>query len=565
MQAAGNIPVAAAKPIELKTKTGNASVFSNLAPNDAPFQTKKISKSFLMPMESGRTYELNYRSQAFDCYLYLEDPDGRLVAEDDDGGGGLDSRIIHKAAKSGLYRIIATSLDGKSTGQFSLSIAATGVAAAKLPPIEAPDLPKPVQPAPIIRMGEKLALFNGKDTTGWRAEGKDGWKVEQGGELVGEGPNTVLLTNRKDFKNFSARIELSASADTDAFLAFRENPGPNAAIKLKGLTTRLIGDGASVSAGNAGLNGTKFEAGQKRVKVKAGESIALEIDVSDDTLRIFTNGQATAAMPIPQGYAPGAIGLHIVKGTVRIKKIEVTEEQIVAAKEAPVEPLPIAKGEFVPLFNGKDLDGWQPHAKRKGNWRVENGILIGSAPIGGALYTTRGDFEDFHLRAEARINDKGFGRLLVRTAYDPTKIPFKTLGYEALINQRPVGAKTGTLTATSAIDAITIQAKDAPAPPGEWFLLEIIGKGDLITVKVNGTVVAESFDDRRRKFALKGHIVLQQDANAVLEFRKVEIMDPAAVKVVAAPRGPRSAAAQEARTRRLLGSLQSGRRRQMAY
>jgi WD40 repeat protein len=528
------VPVAGGKPLELKTNNGNVSVLSSLVQNDPPYKNKKISKSFLMPMEEGRTYQIDYRSTVFDCYLYLEDPDGRIVAEDDDGGGGLDSRIIHKAAKSGKYRIIATSLVGSSTGQFSINITATGNAVAKAPLAEGftPPKEKVVAMGPI---GDYVALFNGKDLTGWAVEGKDGWKVADSGELVGHGPDTVLLTNRKDFKNFNARIELSASADADAFLAFRENPGPNAAVKLKGLTTRLIGDGESVSAGNIGLNGTKFESGQQRVKVKAGEAIALEIQVRDDSIRISTNGKATAAMPVPPGYPPGAIGLHLAKGTVRVKKFEVAEEPAAIAKEGvPAEPLPIAKAEFVPLFNGKDLAGWQPHAKRPGNWRVENGVLTGSAPVGGALYTTRGDYQDFHLRAEARINDKGFGRLIVRAAYDPTKVPFKTLGYEALINQRPVGAKTGTLTATSATGAVTTPAKDAAAPAGEWFLLEIIAKGDLVTVKVNGTIVAESLDERN-KFATKGHIVLQQDANAVLEFRKVEIMDPTAAKAAAPP------------------------------
>ena len=528
------IPVAGVKPIELKLNKGTVSVSSFLVANDPPYKNKNISKPFLLPMEAGKTYQIDYRSTVFDCYLYLEDPDGRIVGEDDDGGGGLDSRIVHKATKSGKYRIIATSLEGTSTGKFSMNIVATGIAVAKAPPAEgfAPPKEKVVAMGPI---GDYVALFNGKDLAGWSVQGKDGWKVTDGGEIVGQGPDTALVTTRKDFKNFNARIELSASADTEAFLAFRENPGPNAAVKLKGFTTRLIGDGESISAGNAGLNGTKFESGQKRVKVKAGEPITLEIQVRDDTIKIATNGNETASMPVPAGYLPGAIGLHVLKGMVRVKKFDVAEERVVAAKEGvPVEPAPVGKAEFVPLFNGKDLAGWQAHAKRPGNWRVDNGILIGSAPLGGSLYSARDDYQDFHLRVEARINDKGFGRLHVRAAYDPTKIPFKTIGYETLINRRPVGAKTGTLTATGVSGAATTPAKDAAAPLGEWFLLEIITKGDQVTVKVNGTTVAE-YLDAQRKFAQKGHIVLQQDANAVIEFRKIEIMDPTAVKVIAPP------------------------------
>jgi hypothetical protein len=40
-------------------------------------------------------------------------------------------------------------------------------------------------------------------------------------------------------------------------------------------------------------------------------------------------------------------------------------------------------------------------------------------------------------------HDKGFGRVFFRAAYDPTKAPFKVLGHEMLINQRPLGALPG--------------------------------------------------------------------------------------------------------------------------
>jgi hypothetical protein len=189
---------------------------------------------------------------------------------------------------------------------------------------------------------------------------------------------------------------------------------------------------------------------------------------------------------------------------------------------------------FVALFNGKDLTGWEPHPKRPGNWRVENGILIGSAPLGGGLYSTRGNYQDFRLRAEVRMNDKGFGRILGRAAYDPTKIPFRVLGYAAVINQRPFGNKTGTLVASSLTNTSAAQAKESPVPAGEWFLLELAAMGDLVTVKINGAAVAE-FRDERRQFARSGHIALHQDANAPIEFRKIEIEDSTA-KAGAAPR-----------------------------
>ena len=128
-----------------------------------------------------------------------------------------------------------------------------------------------------------------------------------------------------------------------------------------------------------------------------------------------------------------------------------------------------------------------------------------------------GDYQDFHLQVEGRINDKGFSRVFVRAAFEPAKIPFKILGYEAMINQRPVGAKTGTLTAASPGNTIVIEAKNSAAKAGEWFTMNIVVKGERVTIKVNDAEVAD-FVDTQRKYAKTGHIVLHRDTMRLSSF-----------------------------------------------
>ena len=50
----------------------------------------------------------------FDAYLFLKDDAGKTLAQNDDNGESLDSRIIFKAEKAGTYHVIATSLSGGS-------------------------------------------------------------------------------------------------------------------------------------------------------------------------------------------------------------------------------------------------------------------------------------------------------------------------------------------------------------------------------------------------------------------------------------------------------------------
>ncbi len=58
-----------------------------------------------------------------------------------------------------------------------------------------------------------------------------------------------------------------------------------------------------------------------------------------------------------------------------------------AAAPAVVPVIPVPADSFVPLFNGRDLAGWKTHPSQPGNWRVENGVLIGSGSDASHLYT----------------------------------------------------------------------------------------------------------------------------------------------------------------------------------
>jgi hypothetical protein len=69
----------------------------------------------------GRMYVLDMISSQFDAYLRLEDPAGLELAEDDDSGGNLNSRITFTARSDGSYRIVATTFNGQ-VGAYSLKI-----------------------------------------------------------------------------------------------------------------------------------------------------------------------------------------------------------------------------------------------------------------------------------------------------------------------------------------------------------------------------------------------------------------------------------------------------------
>jgi serine/threonine protein kinase/formylglycine-generating enzyme required for sulfatase activity len=182
---------------------------------------------------------------------------------------------------------------------------------------------------------------------------------------------------------------------------------------------------------------------------------------------------------------------------------------------------------WVQLFNGKDLTGWKTHPTQPGDWQVENGNLVGSARKTSFLFSERGDFENFHLRFEAKLNPQGNSGVFVCA---PFGLPFATNagsipgGFQAQFGANDSTVTAGALRYVGPKPSLTT----VDVPTDTWFSEEIIAQGERIILKVNG-VTTTDFRDPERKF-IKGHIALQviKDTGSV-QFRKIEIKELAPV------------------------------------
>jgi serine/threonine protein kinase len=180
------------------------------------------------------------------------------------------------------------------------------------------------------------------------------------------------------------------------------------------------------------------------------------------------------------------------------------------------------------LFNGKDLTGWKTHPSQPGNWRVDNGILAGSGQPGD-LYSERGDFQDFRLRVEARVNEGGNSGIHFRVPYGGS--------WNEDFHVELGGPATGVFYVRGRGDGIPQLAK-TPAQSGGWFVLEVTAKKNYVMTKVNGTILAEGIDPHPQ-FA-RGHIAFElPNEQTVVEFRRIEIEEfPSATAVASASPTP---------------------------
>jgi hypothetical protein len=167
---------------------------------------------------------------------------------------------------------------------------------------------------------------------------------------------------------------------------------------------------------------------------------------------------------------------------------------------------------FVPIFNGKDLTGWEPLPGGTAKWSVEDGAIVGRDGR-GMLFSKRGDYADFHVRAEVKVIVGGNSGLFFR-------MPFSNVtksGYEAQIEAGNDSYPTGS------IYGIVAAPKEL-ASPGEWFTLEVIARGAHLRVLVNGKQAVNHNESEPR--ALRGYFALQQQVpNREIRFRKIEVRE----------------------------------------
>lgn len=98
-----------------------------LSNSDCQLSDNSLFDSYSFSGTAGQTISISLTSSVFDTYLHLLQPDGTLLADDDDGGDGLNSRIPPESGTltlpvTGTYKILANSFSPNVTGAYSLTL-----------------------------------------------------------------------------------------------------------------------------------------------------------------------------------------------------------------------------------------------------------------------------------------------------------------------------------------------------------------------------------------------------------------------------------------------------------
>jgi hypothetical protein len=130
-----------------------------------------------------------------------------------------------------------------------------------------------------------------------------------------------------------------------------------------------------------------------------------------------------------------------------------------------------------PLFNGKDLTGWEPGNPNQNHWVARNGELL-NEEAGSNLRTTR-KFDDFKLHLEFNCPEGANSGIYLRGRY------------QVQIDYQPQGA-ANKLHGMGAIYGYLAPSVDLPPRPGEWETMDITLIGRYVTVVRNGATVIDN-------------------------------------------------------------------------
>ncbi len=368
-----------------------------------------------------------------------------------------------------------------------------------------------------------IALFNGKDLTGWRGgdtfdhrkllamspaeraakigawttsmtarndkTGKIHWSTEKN-ELVNDGFG-AYATTEKDYGDFELLLEYKTVAKADS------------GIYLRGVPQVQIWDHNEAdpqkigrAKGSGGLWNNSPGAPGKDPLVLAdrplGQWNKFRILMVGSRVSIWLNSKLVVDHALLENYydrktpvpAFGPIQLQTHGGEIRWRNVFLRE---ISSKEATALLSKRNASGFETKFNGKSLKGW---AGPLDNYEIIDGAVVCKAHKGGTIYYNQ-DYTNFAARLEFKVPPGGNNGLAIR---------YPGTGDTAYVGMCELQVLDDTAAIYNKLDArqyhgsaygMIAASRGYQRPVGEWNFQEVTVRGSRIMVELNGTLILD--------------------------------------------------------------------------
>lgn len=185
---------------------------------------------------------------------------------------------------------------------------------------------------------------------------------------------------------------------------------------------------------------------------------------------------------------------------------------------------------FTPLFNGRDLTGWDGEP---GLWRVEDGVIVGTSEPGkprtNSFLIWTGTVRDFELRATVKVVGDNNSGIQYRSRRLPEVTPWTIMGYQCDVH--PVDVHTAMTYEERGRGIFGYNGMDVVMDPtgqrwqvgerprvtadlSQWNEFTVIARGNRLEHRVNGRTTSVFMDHDEKNRALEGLIAIQLHAGA---------------------------------------------------
>jgi hypothetical protein len=355
------------------------------------------------------------------------------------------------------------------------------------------------------------ALFNGRDLTGWygmkdfnpyefqqlsdaerqsrrdegTADARQHWSV-QDGDLVNDG-NGAYLTTDDEFENIDFWIDYKTVPLADSGIYLRATPQ----VQIWDFTKEGGKWDLGADKGSGGLWNNAPGSPGKDPTVFAdrplGEWNRFHIRQLGARTSVWLNDQLIVDNAPLRNYwqhdlpliRRGPIQLQTHGGEIRWRNVFLRE----LPWEEVLEGLRGRDADgFEPIFNSRDLSGWQGPVE---NYQVTAGVLGCKPGKGGTIYTSE-EYDDFVVQFEFKLPPGGNNGLAIRYPGegDPAYVGMCEL--QILDNDDPRYAELDPRQYHGSAYGMVPAARGYLRPTGEWNFQEVTVRGSTIRVELNG-------------------------------------------------------------------------------
>ena len=147
----------------------------------------------------------------------------------------------------------------------------------------------------------------------------------------------------------------------------------------------------------------------------------------------------------------------------------------------------MAEPDFLPLFNGKNLDGWRLMGGVGPGYVVEDGKIVCPSDGGGNLFTEK-EYSNFVFRFEFRTEPAGNNGVGIRAPLAGAAA-YAGMEIQILDNEAPQYKDLRPTQYHGSVYDVIPAKRGYLEKPGEWNEEEILAQGRHLKVTLNNTVI----------------------------------------------------------------------------